>query len=243
MSEPLRIANLLFEVRRSPRRKALGLTVDRNGDLVIHAPTEADESELLRWTRGKLLWVHRKLATKASVAKAGSGLEFVSGETFFYLGRSYRLQVKEQHGEALRREGRVFYLRPDARTRAAEHFKRWYIDTGSEWMDRRVSFLSPRVGAVAARVNLGDLGHRWGSCGRNDTVYFNWRLLQLPVRFVDYVVAHELVHLRERHHGREFWRTLERALPDAQARKEQLRVEGPGFLRFDVVTVHDAVAP
>lgn len=235
MSGTLRIADLAFEVRRSPRRKTLGLTVDRDGDLVVHAPTDADESELLRWTRRKLLWVHRKLAIKGLVSKAASGPEFVSGETFFYLGRSHRLQVTEQQHEPLRCEGRMFYLRTDAKPRATDHFRWWYIETGSAWVEGRVKLLSRKAGAIAASVNVRDLGHRWGSCGRKGAVYFNWRLLQLPVRLVDYVVAHELVHLHEGHHGPEFWRALERALPGAMERREQLRVEGPGFLKFDVL--------
>src|SRR5262245_39092829 len=99
MSEFLRIGNLSFEVRRSRPRTPLGLTVDRSSELIVHAPTEADESELLRWTRRKLLWVHRKLAIKDGVGRARRGPEFVSGETFFYLGRSYRLQVRDQQAE------------------------------------------------------------------------------------------------------------------------------------------------
>lgn len=241
MSDTLWIGELAFQVRRSRQRKTLGLTVERRGALVVHAPTETNESELLRWTRAKLLWVHRKLAIKEEVGTARSGPEFVSGETFFYLGRSHRLQVKEQQAKPLRCEGRVFYLRADAKPRASDHFRRWYIEAGSAWIERRVRALSLRAGATAARVSLRDLGHRWGSCGRNGAVYFNWRLLQLPVRFVDYVVMHELVHVQEGHHGPNFWRALERALPDARERREQLRVEGPRFLKFDVVISREAL--
>lgn len=239
MSDSLRIGELAFQVRRSPRRKTLGLTVDRGGDLVVHSPTDTNESELIRWTRGKLLWVHRKLTLKEEVQKAKSGPEFVSGETFFYLGRCHRLKVKEQQTEPLRCDGRVFYLRADAKPRATDHFRQWYIGVGSEWIEGRVRALSLRAGATAARVSLRDLGHRWGSCGRNGAVYFNWRLLQLPGRLVDYVIVHELVHLHQGHHGPEFWRALERALPDAIARREQLRVEGSGFLKFDVVIARE----
>ena len=239
MSGTLRIADLAFEVRRSPRRKTLGLTVDRDGDLLVHAPTDVDESELLRWTRRKLLWVHRKLAIKENARKSRSGPELVSGETFFYLGRSHRLQVKEQQDEPLRCEGRMFYLRADAQPRATDHFRRWYIETGSPWVEGRVKLLSRKTGAIAASVSVRDLGHRWGSCTRKGAVHFNWRLLQLPTRLVDYVIAHELVHVHEGHHGPEFWRALERAVPDAIERREQLRVEGPGFLKFDVLIARE----
>jgi len=61
--------------------------------------------------------------------------------------------------------------------------------------------LSPKVGVAAARVNIRDIGYRWGSGGRNGVIYFNWKLLQLPLRVADYVIAHELVNLLQRHHG------------------------------------------
>ena len=63
---------------------------------------------------------------------------------------------------------------------------------------------------------------RWGSCGKNGVLFFNWKVLQLPVRLADYVIAHELVHLVEGHHGPAFWATLGRAMPDWQKRKEAL---------------------
>ena len=90
----------------------------------------------------------------------------------------------------------------------------------------------PRTGSNPARIAVTDLGFRWGSCGRQGVLYFNWRLLQLPVPFVDYVIIHELVHLKEPHHGPKFWRALEPALPDWQKRKEEMRLRAAEFLAF-----------
>jgi predicted metal-dependent hydrolase len=78
MSEIMHVGDLVFEVRRSPRRKTLGLTVDRGGRLLIHAPVDAAKEDLEFWTRGKLLWVHRKLALKEEMALRGREPEFVS---------------------------------------------------------------------------------------------------------------------------------------------------------------------
>ena len=69
MNEKLIIADLEFEIRRSPRRKTLGLTVDRSGELVVHSPAGADKNELRRWVERKLLWVHQKLLLKKALIK------------------------------------------------------------------------------------------------------------------------------------------------------------------------------
>ena len=127
--------------------------------------------------------------------------EFVSGESFSYLGRSYRLKLVRGAVESLRFDGKNFLLRATARSQARDHFRRWYVQTGRVWLRDRVNLLSRKLGISAARVDVRDLGYRWGSCGKNSVVYFNWKLLQLPARVTDYVIAHELAHLLEPHHG------------------------------------------
>jgi len=92
----------------------------------------------------------------------------------------------------------------------------------------------PRVGVAPSRVSLGDLGYRWGSCGKNAVVYFNWRLLQLPVRLVDYVIVHELVDLLEHNHTREFWRIMDRVLPDWRDRKTAMESGWQSYVAFGI---------
>lgn len=222
MSEVLVVDNLEFEVRRSPRRKTLGLTVDRAGELVVHSPATASEAELYNWVKQKLLWVHRKLLHKEEYSQGINRLEVVSGEGIAYLGQNYRLKIVKKQSVPLRFDGQWFSLREQDRQEAPRHFQAWYQDTGTEWLDERVRLWEPKAGIAASKITVSDLGFRWGSCGKNGSLFFNWRLLQLPARLVDYVIAHELVHLRERNHTPEFWRILGRVLPDWKERKEEL---------------------
>lgn len=224
MSETLTIDRLVFEVRRSTRRKTLGLTVDRGGELVLHAPEGSASDELLRWTRSKLLWVHRKLLSRAESAPQLAEPEFVSGENFTFLGRNYRLKLVRDTVAPLEFDGRYFLLCAAARAEATKHFRDWYVRNGREWISRRVDSLSRKVGATPSRASVRDLGYRWGSCAKSGAVYFNWRLLQLPARLIDYVIVHELAHLREPHHAPEFWRLVDGALPDWRRRRDELEL-------------------
>ncbi len=235
MTETLQLGGLVFEVRRSERRASLGLTVDRGGELVAHVPAETSTDELCRWINKKLLWVHRKLAVKEEAAPKVNGPEYVSGEAFCYLGRRYHLKIVEHQEQPLKFDGTRFTLRRDARPGEA-HFRKWYVTTGADWLTRRVEFLSARTAGKPHRVKVRDLGFRWGSCGRNGIVYFNWRLLQLPVRLADYIIAHELIHLREGHHGPAFWAALDRAMPDWQKRKDALVSQAKEYLVFGLAT-------
>ena len=231
MTETLQLGGLRFEVRRSERRKTLGLTVDRAGDLVAHVPAETSEPELSRWISSKLLWVHRKLALKDEAAPKIHAPEYVSGEAFCYLGRRYPLKLVDQQEQPLKFDGSRFTLRRDAQP-AEPHFRHWYRQSGTEWLRRRVAALSARTTSKPVRIEVRDLGFRWGSCGRNGVLYFNWKCLQLPVRLVDYVIAHELIHLREGHHGPAFWDALGVAMPDWAKRKDALADRAKDYLVF-----------
>ena len=83
-----------------------------------------------------------------------------------------------------------------------------------------------RVGVAPRGIRVQPLGYRWGSCGRNNTLYFHWRTILLPSPIIDYIIVHELVHLRERHHKQSFWERVEQALSDYASRKRWLAEYG-----------------
>jgi predicted metal-dependent hydrolase len=145
------------------------------------------------------------------------------------------MKLVNRQEQPLEFDGTSFTLRRNARP-AEAHFRRWYIAEGSEWLKRRTTMLSRRTGASPARVEVRELGFRWGSCGKNGVLYFNWRILQLPARLIDYVIVHELVHLRERHHGPAFSAAIERAMPNWEDRKSALNRKAQEFLMFGLTS-------
>jgi predicted metal-dependent hydrolase len=233
VSETLQIDNLAFALRRSPDRTTVGITVDRDGSLVLCAPVDSPVDLIERIVRDKLAWVYAKLAQKELLLSPGRRTEFVSGEGFHYLGRSYRLALIESHPGAptvpLRLHHGRFQLRRDERHRASEHFVAWYIGHGAPWLEYRVNLLAGRVGVAPPSIEVCDLGNRWGACRSDGSLAFHWQTVCLPPRIIEYVVAHELVHLREPHHRRTFWQRLERVMPDFATRKDWLAQHGSGY--------------
>jgi predicted metal-dependent hydrolase len=230
-SEPmpqLAVDDLTFEVRESRRRKTLQITVDRDGELVIAAPADTDEQVLHDFVIEKRTWIYRKLAEKAERRRRLPGKEYVNGEGFLYLGRSYRLKrvPNDAQDVSLKLVAGRFQLREDALNDAREHFVRWYTDRATDWLTAKVKEHAQRMGVEPAGLKVQDLGYRWGSCGKDSRVYFHWKAILLPRHIAEYVVVHELVHLREPHHTPTFWRCLERAMPDYEQRKSWLARHG-----------------
>ncbi|MEM1206791.1 MAG: SprT family zinc-dependent metalloprotease [Acidobacteriota bacterium] len=218
----LTVGDLCFEVRRSPRRRSVQVTVDRGGELILAAPDDCPIATMESFVREKRFWIYRKLAEKEALRPRPVHKEYVDGEGFPYLGRSYRLRLVDEQDVPLKLEHGRFKLRRSEVPAGRDHLIRWYTAHAVPWLRRRVHQWHRRVGAEPGGVAVRDLGYRWGSCGKGGKLYFHWRTILLPPRIVEYIAVHELVHLHEQHHTPEFWTRLERALPDFAQRKQWL---------------------
>lgn len=222
----LQVDELEFEVRLSDRRKTLQVTVDRGGELVLAAPTGVDATKLRDFVRSKRYWIYKKLAEKEQLQRPIPRKEYVDGEGFLYLGRSYRLKLVDDQKEPLKMANGRFLLRRDLADQGRKHFIRWYSRRGRDWLTAKVNEYCLRMEVDPAGVKVQDLGYRWGSCGKGNWLYFNWKTMLLPRTIAEYIVVHELVHLRHPHHTARFWLQLECFLPDYETRKLWLARNG-----------------
>jgi predicted metal-dependent hydrolase len=220
------VGDLRFEVRLSNRRSTMQVTIDRGGELIVFAPADYDASVVRRFVREKRLWIYRKLAEKEALRSPVVMKEYVSGEGFPYLGRSYRLLLVDAQPEPVKLEAGRLKMPKSAAANGRAHMVDWYTAHGQWWLSERARRMGARVGVMPSGILVRDLGYRWGSCSRGETLNFHWKTVLLPPRMAEYVVAHELVHIRAAHHTPEFWQKLERAMPDFAARKEWLAVNG-----------------
>jgi len=225
----LAIEDLLVEVRFSPRRRTMGLTVERDGSLTVSAPEGSDLGALEAFVREKRSWLYRKLAEKSALQRPVSAKQYVSGEGFPYLGRSYRLLLVDEQEVPLRLEAGRFTLRRSEAESGRLCFVRWYGGHARPWLQRRVEAFAPRMGVAPTGLEIRDLGHRWGSCSKSGRLNFHWAAILLPASIVEYVVVHELVHLIEANHTPEFWLRVERAMPDYEQRRQWLAEHGAEY--------------
>lgn len=138
LPDTLYIGYLLFEVRESYNRSTIGITVDRDGSLLLHAPVGDAADAVAAWAYSKRMWVYRKLAEKDLLLSGRPVKEFVTGEGFSYLGRSYRLLLADCDAVRLER-GRLMMPRHEVGSGdPATAPIRWYRTRGQEWLLRRM---------------------------------------------------------------------------------------------------------
>ena len=163
------VAGLDFEVQLSGARRTIGITVERDGSLIVTGPLECDEAALAAFAREKRMWVYKKLAEKDLLLSHRPAKEFVSGEGFTYLGRSHRLLLADKHHQPVKLErGRLVISRDLAeRGLGARTIIDWYRTRALRWLPRRVEPWANRMGVAPSAIDVRDLGYRWGSLGRN----------------------------------------------------------------------------
>ncbi|MFO1228556.1 M48 family metallopeptidase [Roseateles sp.] len=222
LSSSLVVKDLRFELRRSQQRRALEITVERDGGLVLSAPPDVDEARLRDFVQRKRMWVYRQLARHEALPAEAPRKIFTEGEGFSYLGRSYRLRLVDESDAAVKLTGGRFVMPRALAKDGRELLVRWYAERGRAWMSAKVTDYAARMEVAPAGIRVQDLGYRWGSCGKGDWLYFHWKAMLLPARIAEYIVVHEMAHLHHPHHTQEFWRRVERAMPDFLLRKDWL---------------------
>jgi len=220
------VGDLRLEVRASERRTTLQVTVDRGGQLIVFAPADCTETAIQRFVREKRLWIYSKLAEKEALQRPQVTKEYVSGEGFPYLGRSYRLLLVDEQLVPIKLDTGRLKMSRSAAANGRAHMVDWYTAHAQVWLRQCAERMAARLGVTPTEIHVQDLGYRWGSCGKGARLNFHWKTILLPPRMAEYVVAHELVHLKEAQHNSEFWRRLERTMPDFGMRKEWLAANG-----------------
>jgi predicted metal-dependent hydrolase len=227
-----------YAVERSARRQTLTIAVDVQRGVVVQAPRETTAEKIAEVVRRKAAWVLRRLADLSDLPAPPPPREFVNGESFLYLGRNYRLKAVQQPGGSAAvvklRGGRLNVALPDGGTQDRPGWIRgaliaWYKERARQRLTERVALFAERLGDMPPPVFIRDQEKRWGSCSHKGELRFNWRVIMAPLSLVDYVVAHEVCHLKLKNHSSAFWRVLRRLMPDYEQRRERLRAMGVQF--------------
>jgi len=199
----------------------------------MRVPQWSIEEFLARRSR----WLTRQI--EAQARRAGhQSLEHLTGDEVPFLGGRLTLVIRES---AAATAGVVRPMvgalevtlvpmpEPDRRSAVVAALERWFRAEAEPDFLSRVALYAPQVEAAPASVLVRAQKHLWGSCSPSGVLRFNWRLIMAPPAIVDYVVVHELCHLRHPHHQKPFWDAVGAILPDYRARRAQLRRDGDGY--------------
>ena len=211
------------------KRKTASIHIERDGSVSLIVPDTLSNSDVEDLIENKRYWIYKSLAEWNDLNATRVQREFVSGEGFFYLGRSYRLMFVEEQAKPLMLKNGFFCLRTKKNGKTVsphEAFKDFYRQRGKDRIPERVSLYQGQLGVKSPEVRVMELHHRWASCSENGALNFHWKCMMAPITILDYIVVHELAHLIYPRHTDAFWNEVDKILPDYRERKEWLKNHG-----------------
>jgi predicted metal-dependent hydrolase len=219
--------NLDYKTVRSPKRKKLTITVERDREVVVHAPEGTPDDDIRHIVELKRQWILAKLRhpQKYQNRRHPPGKEVVNGESAPYLGTDYRIEIAETATGEVEFDY-LFFVPPAHQKRRREVLREWYIARAKEKILSRVEHHARTLGVRFGVARIVENRYRWGSCTVNDNVNFNWRLIKAPILVIDYVIVHELAHLIEANHTSRFWSIVRAHTPAMEKAKAWLKEHG-----------------
>lgn len=207
------------------RRRTIGLEVCRDATLIVRAPLHTSIEFINKLIEKKRSWIIKHQNFFEQQKPLTKQKEFVNGEEFLYLGDSYKLSIVEHQKKPLYFYN-VFLLSRKYLNRARQVFIRWYKEQARRKIAERVDLYSSMTGLKYNKITITSARKRWGSCSRKNHLNFSWYLIMTPLNVIDYVVVHEIIHLKEKNHSRKFWAKVALLLPEYKQYRKWLKDNG-----------------
>ncbi|AFV22846.1 hypothetical protein Mpsy_0637 [Methanolobus psychrophilus R15] len=222
-----------YELIFTGRKKTIELTIDLHRHLTVKAPHGMEDDAVKTNLFRKAKWIINNLDKMDDVIIHESNKEFISGEKYLLRGRRYRLKVIKGDDVSLKfNNGRFIATVPkdvlESEYKALLHplFMEYYQQKAEQVISERVKRYLKYFDNEPSLVKVQDLKGKWGNCSKTNQLRFNWRIVMATTSIIDYVVVHEMCHLKHKNHSKEYWDSIKTILPDYEKRKEWLRING-----------------
>lgn len=213
-----------YKIIRSAR-STISLEISQEGALIVRAPHRANENYIKRLLQEKSNWINKRTAQALQRKNAFRHKEFINGESFLYLGASYCLRITNETDLSLNEKGE--FLLPRIIIPLARPFiLKWYRLSAKRIITERTNIYTKQLNLKYGKIKISGANTRWGSCSGKNNLNFTWRLVMAPLEIIDYVVVHEIIHIIEKNHSKDFWDKVASVLPDFYKKRKWLRDNG-----------------
>ena len=243
MKEFIRFGKYRIEylIKRTKRKRTVAISITPASQVIVLAPKSLRKREIKEIILKKALWIIDKKEYFKKIATLYPEREYVSGEQVLILGRRYRLKViqsRDNYSDIPHLSGRKIEvyisenLKEDEKKDTIKNILfNWYQQKAQRVVTQRIKMYSKLLNVKVKEVIVKAHKKRWGSCSNNGVLRFNWKIVMAPISVLDYVVIHELCHLKIKNHSKEFWKSLSLFIPDYKEKKNWLK-QNIGMFRF-----------
>lgn len=210
------------------QRKSLAISVHPDLTVTVAAPEGASIEAIKQKIRKRGAWIRKAWREFELYLPKQPERRYISGETHRYLGRQYRLKIIKREDETVKCLRGCLEVRtkaPQGSEKVKKLVRAWFRDKAHAIFRERLEACHNAAtwkGVPMPLLRIQKMTSRWGSCSQAGRIMLNIELIKAPKDCIDYVITHELCHLKERHHGRRFWKLLGNIMPDYRERRTRL---------------------
>lgn len=210
-------------------RRTLSLTVEPCMDIVLKVPEDADNIRVEEFLQKKWMWLNKQLTFFEKYKRKQYLKEYVSGESFYYLGRQYKLLIKSDYKDSVSlTKGKLIMTTTKSAGDSARNkylLEKWYKGRRQIiFAERYNEMLTKFDYSFVPQLTIRSMPKRWGSYIKGERIILNPLLIQAPKEAIDYVITHELCHMKYKNHDGKFYALLETKFPNWQKTKEKLEL-------------------
>ncbi|MGL4879266.1 M48 family metallopeptidase [Paraclostridium dentum] len=213
------------------KRKTMSLEIKRDGIINVIAPNGLDKTFIVDKVKNKSDWIIKKLDEIEVLNNNRYIRSYESGDIFLYLGKEYMLEVlvdKITIGTSVSLENNKLIVRSNSNNKDViqRALKNWYTDETLVIVKERINYYKLFFEDTVTSIKIKDQKSRWASCTYKNEILFNLRCSMMPIQIIDYIVVHEMCHMKHRNHSKDFYLAVERILPDYKERVKWLKNNG-----------------
>jgi predicted metal-dependent hydrolase len=225
---------LTYTIAYQKNRKSVQLKIISPNHLTITAPTKFPKEGIEKILIEKSKWLVKQIAKLTTAAMNPINKSINHDATVFFLGQPHTLKFISKDANIPRvhlEDNLIFLDLPPLSTKTIDTIpqallKSWYIDCATKTLSAKTSFWASRIGVQPKRITIKEQKTRWGSCSSLGNINYNWRIIMAPPEAIDYLVIHELCHLRIPNHSQAFWQEVEKFSPQFKKCRTWLRTNG-----------------
>lgn len=205
------------------RRKTVSLEINDSGQLIVRAPNNLVIDEIYKIIARHQKWILRKQAEIEKKLAFLRERNFSHGSKMLYRGEWHPIQIAPSQSSALLFTDGVFLLSEQYQSSARDVFRIWYKRKTKEYIQRHLPYFAQVLQVFPQRVRITFAQKRWGSCSNQGNINFSYRLSMVPDWVFNYVIIHELAHLKEPNHSPAFWSLIQKVMPYYKESKKWLK--------------------
>ena len=207
------------------RKRSISIKIDRDATVTVFAPKYIPKSYIEKFILSKSEWIEKNIK-KINASIKITEKKFKDGESFLYLGKEIQLLLSDEKFEGIKFDDKNFLLSKHNKKNPKEIFYKFYFLKAEEIITTRVSFYIEKYNFKINKIRISKANTRWGSCSIKKNINISWKLIMADINIIDYVIIHELAHTIEHNHSKNFWKIVEKIIPDYKEKRLWLKRNG-----------------